>query len=161
MEEIYKLYEDCIYISNLGNMKSLKGEKRIATKNSEGYYIFNVGQKLRNHRLISSNCTGTVDGYGKVFGTKLFGLGKGAYYVQVTYNDQTTETLTGTNVLKKVNKNDTITLLDADNLAADQHEGIDKVTVVFLHSTRANNVLGVGYEQDWITIFFTCSCVNK
>ncbi len=51
MEEIYKLYEDCIYISNLGNMRSLKGEKRIATKNSEGYYIFNVGQKLRNHRL--------------------------------------------------------------------------------------------------------------
>lgn len=51
MEEIYKLYEDCIYISNLGNMKSLGGEKRIATKNSEGYYIFNVGQRLRNHRL--------------------------------------------------------------------------------------------------------------
>ena len=51
MEEIYKLYENCIYISNLGNMKSLKGEKRIATRNSEGYYIFNVGQKLRNHRL--------------------------------------------------------------------------------------------------------------
>ena len=51
MKEIYKLYKDCIYISNLGNMRSLKGAKRIATKNSEGYYIFNVGKKLRNHRL--------------------------------------------------------------------------------------------------------------
>lgn len=140
-----------------------------AKKNGENYATTNKGlkirfrleqdinalssgtSKLRNHRLISSSCMGRVEGYGKVFGTKLFGLGKGAYYVQVTYNDQTTETLTGTNVLKKVNKNDTITLLDADSLAVDQHEGIDKVTVVFLHSTRANNVLGVGYEQDWIT----------
>ena len=107
--------------------------------------------KLRNHKLVSSSCMGTVDGYGKVFGTKLFGLGKGAYYVQVTYNDQTTETITGTNVLKKVNKNDTVTLLDADKLAVDQHEGIDKVTVLFLHSTRAENILGLNYVQDWIT----------
>lgn len=140
-----------------------------AKKNGENYATTNKGlkirfrldqdpkslssgtSKLRNHRLALSTCMGTVDGYGKVFGTKLLGLGKGAYYVQVTYNDQTTETITGTNVLKNVNKNDTITLLDADKLAVDQHDGIDKVSVVFLHTTKANNVLGVGYVQDWIT----------
>ena len=107
--------------------------------------------KLRNHKLVSSTCMGTVDGYGKVFGTKLLGLGKGAYYVQVTYNDQTTEKITGTNVLKGVNKNDTITLLDSANLAVDQHDGIDKVSVVFLHSTMADNVIGLNYGQDWIS----------
>ena len=107
--------------------------------------------KLFAHRLISSTCMGTVNGYGKVFGTKLLGLGKGAYYVQVTYNDQTTEKLTGTNVLKGVNKNDTITLLDSANLDVDQHDGIDKVSVVFLHSTAANSSTLRGYAQDWIT----------
>lgn len=107
--------------------------------------------KLFNHRLISSTCMGTVDGYGKVFGNKVFGLGKGAYYVQVTYNDQTTEKLTGTNVLKNANKNDTITLLDSANLNVDQHDGIDKVSVVFLHSTAANSSTLRAYAQDWIT----------
>ena len=51
MDEDWKLYKGVILISNLGRMMSPTGEKRKATKNSEGYYIFNAGKTVRNQRL--------------------------------------------------------------------------------------------------------------
>lgn len=51
MKEQWKLYKGVILISDLGNMMSLLGEPRKATKNDQGYYIFNVSGTIKNQRL--------------------------------------------------------------------------------------------------------------
>ena len=98
----------------------------------------------------NSQALGNVASYGNVFGNHFInGLGKGCYFVQVTFNDQTTTTVNAINFLKKMNKNETITFLDTRTLSVPNHDGIDKVNIFVTYQTRALNYINEPV-QDWV-----------
>ena len=107
--------------------------------------------KSISHRVNYNNqAFGSVDGYGNVFGNHLIkGLGKGCYFVQVTYNDQTTETVNAINFLDKMNKNETTTFLDTRSLSVPNHDGIDKINIFVTYQTVALNYIN-SPVQDWV-----------
>ncbi|MBE5935047.1 MAG: hypothetical protein E7262_04565 [Lachnospiraceae bacterium] len=142
-----------------------------AQKNMDGTYTYNENKDLQirfrldqninklpagetnnfSHKVIyNDNIFGDVADYGNILGNHIFkGLGKGCYFVQVTYNNQTVETVKAIDFLDKMNKNDTITLLDGSMLNAKENDGIDKVTVFVTYQTSAMNFLN-NPIQDWI-----------
>jgi coenzyme F420-reducing hydrogenase alpha subunit len=142
-----------------------------AKKNMDGTYTYNEDRDLQirfridqnldklpvgntknnSHKVIyNENASGKVADYGNVLGNHYIkGLGKGCYFVQVTYNNQKVETVNAINFLKKMNKNDTITMLDTSTLAVEENDGIDKIVVFVTYQTSAWNVL-TNPVQDWV-----------
>lgn len=54
MKEEWKLFQDSVYISNLGNLRGIDDKPRKATRKSDGYYVFHLKQKtIRLHRAVA------------------------------------------------------------------------------------------------------------
>lgn len=142
-----------------------------AKKNDDGQYSlksgkiaieYNIQQDLYNlpvgtsnfkkHYLVADyNFLKVVNGYGKVFNKlKDFYVGKGAYFVQVVYADQTTEFFSAKNIFKNKENGENVTLLTVDSKTIDAHNGIDKVKVLMLYETSAYRNVMVPYVFDWM-----------
>lgn len=142
-----------------------------AKKNDDGQYSlksgkiaieYNIQQDLYNlpvgtsnfkkHYLVADyNFLKVVNGYGKVFNKlKDSYVGKGAYFVQVVYADQTTESFSAKNIFKNKENGENVTLLTVDSKTIDAHNGIDKVKVLMLYETSAYRNVMVPYVFDWM-----------
>ena len=142
-----------------------------AKKNMDGTYTYNEGRDLQirfrldqnleklpvgntknfSHKIVYNGITsGKVADYGNVLGNHYIkGLGKGCYFVQVTYNNQKVETLNAIDFLNKMNKNDTITMLDTSTLPVEENDGIDKIVIFVTYQTSAWNLV-TNPVQDWV-----------
>lgn len=105
----------------------------------------------KNYLVADYNPLKSVNGYGKIFDRKGdFYVGKGAYYIQVTYVDQTTDKFSGNNLFKGVSQGDTVKLLSLDSDTLNKHKGVDNIKILTLYETCAYRNPLSQYFFDWV-----------
>ena len=102
-----------------------------------------------SHKLVyDSHWLSSICGYGDVINK--FMAGKGAYYVQLVYKDQTTTSTYGSNLLKKLNNGDSTVMFETNASEVDKHGGIDKINVLVIYETMGTSKFGFNSFYNWL-----------
>ena len=103
----------------------------------------------RTHTIMyDTHYLGSIKGYGKVIDKWM--AKEGAYYVQVIYKDQTSDSSYNNNVFKNMNKNDAVVLYETDPAKVEEHGGIDKINVLVIYETMSTSKYCNSMFYNWL-----------
>ena len=103
----------------------------------------------RTHTIMyDTHYLGSIKGYGKVIDKWM--AKEGAYYVQVIYKDQTSDSSYNNNVFKNMNKNDAVVLYETDPAKVEENGGIDKINVLVIYETMSTSKYCGSMLYNWL-----------